>query len=479
MNHRELEELERAIERMMDLARAFGLDIYPMRFEVCPADVLYTFGAYGMPTRFHHWSFGKTFHKMKLEYDLGLSRIYELVINSNPCYAFLLDGNTLLQNKTVCAHVLGHCDFFKNNAAFRHTSRDMVERMASSAERIYRYELEYGRRRVEELLDAGLAIAEHVDPSEEGRNARRVAKERMYRQRLGQRAEPPRRAREPGPYDDLFALDGPLPEPEEESIPARVLNKDVMLFIIEHSSALEEWERDILSMLREEMLYFWPQLETKIMNEGWATYWHLRIMREMDLSDEEAVEFAKMHSSVVLPSRTSINPYHVGLAIWEDIERRWNEPTKEEQERYGRRPGEGREKMFEVREMETDVSFLRNYLTKDLIEKLDLYVYQKVGNDWRVVEKDWEKVRDALVASRINGGIPVLYVEDGDYRRNGELLIRHAFEGMELDLRHLEKVLPYFYRLWGRPVHLQTVVEGRDVIFSYDGKKVQRSFLKD
>ncbi|OOR48720.1 stage V sporulation protein R, partial [Bacillus mycoides] len=114
--------------------------------------------------------------------------------------------------------------------------------------------------------------------------------------------------REPGPYDDLFALDGPLPEPVEEAIPLRILNKDVMLFIIENSSALEEWERDILSMLREEMLYFWPQLETKIMNEGWATYWHLRIMRELDLADDEAVEFAKMHSGVVLPSRTSINP---------------------------------------------------------------------------------------------------------------------------------------------------------------------------
>ncbi|MCL6627662.1 MAG: SpoVR family protein, partial [Alicyclobacillus shizuokensis] len=128
MNDAELKELERSIEWIMEIADGFGLDYFPMRYEVCPSDVIYTFGAYGMPTRFSHWSFGKAFHRLKLEYDFGLSRIYELVINSNPSYAFLLDGNTLLQNKTVCAHVLGHSDFFKNNIAFAQTSRDMVER---------------------------------------------------------------------------------------------------------------------------------------------------------------------------------------------------------------------------------------------------------------------------------------------------------------------------------------------------------------
>ncbi|GGJ13825.1 stage V sporulation protein R [Alicyclobacillus cellulosilyticus] len=529
MNPREMAELERSIEQMMDIAERNGLDFYPMRFEVCPSDVLYTFGAYGMPTRFSHWSFGKQYHRLKMEYDLGLSRIYELVINSNPCYAFLLDGNTLIQNKTVCAHVLGHADFFKNNAHFAGTARDMMERMAANAERIRRYELEYGRARVEKLLDAGLALQEHVDASRHGQMGRRW---RERRQRAGDRAlADDRPARRSGPYDDLWALDGraagdavgqavgggaavggaaggaaggnvaaggisaasTVAGGKEAERGVRLdrggderwmgqkkppyPEKDLMLFLIEHSHVLEEWERDVLSVLREEMLYFWPQLETKIMNEGWATYWHLRIMRELDLTEAEAVEFAKMHAGVVLPSRMSINPYHLGLAIWEHIEKRWNEPTKEERERYGRQPGQGRAKMFEVRETESDVSFLRNYLTKELIEELDLYLYQKVGNEWRVVETDWEKVRDHLVASRVNGGIPVLYVEDGDHNKSGELYIRHAYEGVELDLKHLEKVLPYLVQLWGKPCHLQTVVEGRDVVFTCDGKRTQRRFL--
>lgn len=109
----EIRDLEYAIAEIMEIADGFGLDYYPMRYEICPSDIIYTFGAYGMPTRFSHWSFGKTFHKMKMQYDFGLSKIYELVINSNPCYAFLLDGNSLIQNKLIVAHVLAHCDFSK------------------------------------------------------------------------------------------------------------------------------------------------------------------------------------------------------------------------------------------------------------------------------------------------------------------------------------------------------------------------------
>ncbi|MCL6631384.1 MAG: SpoVR family protein [Alicyclobacillus herbarius] len=488
MNDAELKELEQSIEKIMRIADGFGLDYFPMRYEVCPSDIIYTFGAYGMPTRFSHWSFGKAFHKMKLEYDFGLSRIYELVINSNPSYAFLLDGNTLLQNKTVCAHVLGHSDFFKNNIAFANTSRDMVERMAANAERVRQYELEYGRQRVEQVLDAGIALQQHIDPSH---NADKVRRERLRRMREEKRHKA---RRQTGPYDDLWQLDEEDPVSRADAKAGQgngnktgrtgwrsgqmlVPERDLMLFLIEYSRVLEEWERDILSLLREEMLYFWPQLETKIMNEGWATYWHLRIMREMDLTDAEAVDFAQMHAGVVLPSRTTINPYHLGLAIWEDIEKRWNEPTQEERERFGREPGQGRAKMFEVRETETDVSFLRNYLTKDLVEELDLYLYQKVGSEWKIVETDWEKVRDHICASRVNGGIPVIWVEDGDYNNNGELYLKHGYEGVELDLKHVEKTLPYVHQLWGRTCHLETVVDERAILFSCDGSRVQRKFL--
>ncbi|MDI3328647.1 MAG: SpoVR family protein [Alicyclobacillaceae bacterium] len=471
MNRQEIEQLEKSIEQMMELARGFGLDFYEMRFEICPADILYTFGAYGMPTRFSHWSFGKAFRRMKMQYDFGLSRIYELVINSDPCYAFLLDGNSLIQNKLVCAHVLAHCDFFKNNVHFAHTSRFMVETMAASAERIRGYELAYGKAAVEQFLDAALAVQEHIDPSETSRRRPRDWEAREERRRGTERPATP--------YDDLWELDAPVREearPEPRRVPPRP-EKDLVLFLMEHSRVLEDWQRDILSVLRDEMLYFWPQIETKIMNEGWATYWHLRIMREMDLEPDEVIEFSRMHAGVVLPSKTSLNPYYVGLAIWEDIEKRWNDPPEEARRRFGLRPGQGRAKMFEVRETETDSSFLRNYLTKELVEELNLYLYQKVGQEWKIVETDWERVRDALCAERVNGGFPVILVQDGDYLRNGELYLKHEYEGVELDVKYVEKTLPYVHQLWGRPVHLETVLDGRPILFSYDGKKGSRKFL--
>lgn len=249
-----------------------------------------------------------------------------------------------------------------------------------------------------------------------------------------------------------------------------------MLFIEQYSRELTDWQRDIMTMIREEMLYFWPQLETKIMNEGWASYWHQRILREMDLTSDESIEFAKLNAGVVVPSKTGINPYYLGVKIFEDIEERWNNPT-EEMIKRGEKPNSGREKMFEVREIESDISFLRNYLTKDLVMREDMYLFQKQGRDYKIVDKEWKQVRDQLVGMRVNGGFPYITVNDGDYMKNGELYLKHWYEGIELDLKYLEKVLPYLHQLWGRPVHLESMVEGKEMLFTYDGGSVQRKYL--
>src|SRR5439155_10670923 len=128
------------------------------------------------------------------------------------------------------------------------------------------------------------------------------------------------------------------------------------------------------------------------------------------ISDSEILEFAQLHSSVLSPSRTSLNPYYIGFKMFEDIERRWDNPTKEEQEKFGRKPGMGHQKILEVRELENDVSFLRNYLTEELIKDLDLYLYRKEGDEWVIVEKDWRKVRDGIVTSMTNFGYPYLVI---------------------------------------------------------------------
>lgn len=464
--------LQYAIAEITEIATGFGLDFYPMRYEICPAEIIYTFGAYGMPTRFSHWSFGKQFFRMKLQYDLGLSKIYELVINSDPCYAFLLDTNSLIQNKLIVAHVLAHCDFFKNNIRFSNTKRDMVESMSATAEWVKAYEHKYGKEEVETFLDAVLAIQEHIDPS-------------LMRPKLAwsidDLEEEEVEKKKASQYDDLWNLDNRNKKQERSNVRKKKKippqpEKDLLLFIEEYSRELEDWQRDILTMMREEMLYFWPQLETKIMNEGWASFWHQRILREMDLTSDEAIEFAKLNAGVVQPSKTSINPYYLGIKMFEDIEERYNNPT-EEMKRRGVKPGSGRDKIFEVREIEWDVSFLRNYLNKDLVMREDMYLFQRQGKEYKVIDKEWEHVRDQLVNMRTNGGFPYLVVEDGGYLKNGELYIKHSYEGIELDLKYLEKVLPYLHQLWGRTVHMESIVESKGVVFSYDGKMVHRKYV--
>lgn len=248
--------------------------------------------------------------------------------------------------------------------------------------------------------------------------------------------------------------------------------KDLLWFLAHHSPILEDWQRDILFIVRSEMLYFVPQMQTKVMNEGWASYWHLRIMRELDLPTGDYLEFAQLHASVLSPSPRRINPYHVGLKILEDIERRWESPSPEEQRELHRTEGKGREKLFEVRELENDVSFVRNYVTKELVEDLDLYVYELQDDEWVVTETDWRKVRDTLVHSMTNFGRPYITVEDGDYRGNRELLLKHHFEGQELDVDYAEKTLRHLYRLWGRRVSLETRrSNGAQIVLTYDGEE--------
>src|ERR1044072_3005223 len=389
MEDKEIKDLEKAVEQIWEVARGFGLDPYPTNFEIVPATVMYEVGSYALPGRYSHWTFGKTYHRMKTMYDFGLSKIYEVVINTNPAYGFLLETNSPVQNKLVMAHVLGHVDFFKNNVYFSRTNRRMVETVSTHAGRMSEYEFRYGRKTVERLLDAVLSIEEHIDPNFF------IRREEAAREG-GERRKPQPKV---GRYDALWNIGRPPTEeqaPEDEKQPRGdpLPQKDLLSYIMRNSPSLKDWQRDAMAMVHEEMEYFVPQMQTKTLNEGWASYWHSRIMRELDLSDEEHVEFAELHAGVVSPHKGQLNPYYLGYKIIEEIERRWDSPTVEEREKFGRKAGEGRAKLFEVREMENDVSLLRNYLTEELCEELDLFVYELVDEEeWTVTEKRWERGR--------------------------------------------------------------------------------------
>ena len=177
---------------------------------------------------------------------------------------------------------------------------------------------------------------------------------------------------------------------------------------------------------------------------------------------------------MVSPQKGQLNPYYLGYKIFEDIERRWDNPTEEERKTFNRPGGEGRAKIFEVRELDNDVSFLRNYLTEELCEELDLFVYELIEEEeWTVTEKRWERVRDQLVANMTNFGFPYIVVADGDYNGNRELYLKHQYEGAELDQAYARKVLEYIYALWGRTVYLETIEDGEPFILRYDGAEHQ------
>lgn len=428
-------------QEIWELARARGLDPYPVHFESVPATVLYEFASYLIPGRMSHWSYGKAYHLMKTRYDYGLNKLYEMVINSNPAYAFLLNSNSELENTFVRAHVMGHVDFFHHNQCFWHTAPDMVEVVSRHADRVRQYEFDYGRDKVEAVLDAALALEEHVSPPDR------------------QLTRPPRQVATPSPemspkrWDDMFDRRQADENRVHAVKPPSDVEDDLLQYLVLNSQALQDWQRDIVSMVRDEMVYFWPQLRTKIMNEGWATYWHVQLMRELELADNDYLDFARLHASVTAPIPYQINPYAVGYHIFRDIEER-----------------EGRDAIFLARTVDDDVSFIRNYLTEDLVAELHLYVYGPEQDQVVVKSRGYQAVRDRLVRDLSHGGIPVIHVDDGDFNHRGELYLIHRHEDLDLDLPYAERTLQYVHRLWGRPVHLETVSEKRRIVLTYDGK---------
>lgn len=423
------------------LARDMGLDPYPVTFEKVPAAVLYEFAAYLIPGRMSHWSYGKAYHGMKTRYDYGLNKLYEMVINSNPAYAFLLESNSDMENTFVRAHVMGHVDFFHHNQCFQHTVPDMVDVVSRHAERVRQYEFEVGREQVEKFLDAVLALEEHVSLPTPA--IPQIARERHPS------AE---RVRMFG-FDEWDLTSGDERKHVRQVKGGTEQEEDLLLFLMTESRHLEDWQRDIIGIVRDEMLYFWPQIRTKIMNEGWASYWHVTLMREMALSDEDYLDFARLHSQVTAPLMYQINPYALGYAIYCDLERR-----------------EGRDAIFIARTVDDDVSFIRNYLTEEVVESLHLMVYGAEKEQVILKSRRAERVREQLVAELVHGGIPVIHVDDGDFNQRGELYLIHRHEGIDLDIPYAERTLHYVQQIWGRPVHLETRAENKRLILSYDGK---------
>ena len=484
-------ELERYVEEIKQHASSYGLDFFDVLFEVLDFEEMNMLASYGgFPVRYPHWRFGMEYEKISKSYSYGLHKIYEMVINNDPSYAYLLKGNTDIDQKLVIAHVYGHSDFFKNNFWFSGSNRKMLDEMANHATKIRRYIDRYGYGEVESFIDICISIEDLIDIHSPFINRRADRKSVLEEGEDGR--IPESKLRSPNEYLEDYInpqefLQWQREKAEEEKINKRkksfpeAPDRDVLLFLLENAP-LEEWKRDVLYMIREESYYYAPQIQTKIMNEGWAAYWHSKMLTEKVITDVEVVDYADHHSGTLATSPGVINPYKFGLELFRDIEDRWNKgkfgkdyeecDDIEEQRNWNRKLGLGREKIFEVRRFYNDVTFIDEFLTEDFCREHGLftYNYNRSTGMYEVETRDFKKVKEKLLFLLTNCSRPIIETIDGNYMNRGELYLVHKHEGVDLKLDWAKDVLNQLSRIWTRPVHLETVVQGKLRVFTADGE---------
>jgi stage V sporulation protein R len=490
-------EIAKIQEDMEQRARLEGLDFYETIFEYVDYEELSMFAAYtGFPIRYPHWRFGAQYDQLMKGYSYGLQKIYEMVINTDPCYAYLLNTNDIGDQKLVIAHVYGHCDFFKNNAWFSPTNRKMLDQMANHASRISRYIDRHGHEPVEEFIDACLSLEDLIDPHlpHVKRHDDPGPVESTFDAKVDEEEDDLNGGRFPSkgymdsfinPPDVLQKQAEDKHKEKEERAAARSFpdrpERDVLLFLLQHAQ-LAPWQHDILSIIRDEAYYFAPQGQTKIMNEGWASYWHSTIMTTYGLNDSEVICYADHHSSTMAMSPQRLNPYKIGIELFRDIEERWNKgqfgsdwdscDDIREKENWNKNTGLGRDKIFEVRKIHNDVTFIDTFLTPEFCQKnkMFMFAYNEANDYYEIASREFYKVKEQLLDSLTNHGRPVIRVVDGNYKNRGELFLVHQFQGMPLKLAEARDTLTSLCKLWGRPVHIETSLDDKSTILSFDGK---------
>jgi len=493
----ELELQRRVIEAQ---ARAEGLDFFETVFELVDFEQMTQIAAYGgFPQRYPHWRFGMEYERLRKQHTYGLSKIYEMVINNDPCYAYLLADNELVDHKTVMAHVYAHCDFFKNNVWFSKTNRKMMDGMANHATRVQRHVEREGYAAVEAFIDTCLSLENLIDPY--GPFVKRQPEAHVRRIDGPQPRTEPQVSRFPAKrYMDRYINPPDMLRAERErglreaaerrrAFPPAP-ERDVLLFLLRHAP-LEDWQADLLDIVREEAYYFAPQAQTKIMNEGWATYWHSYLMTRYHLRDDELVTYADHHAGTLASSPGRLNPYKLGVELFRDIEERWNKgrfgkeyeecESLEQRRRWDTGLNQGRTKVFEVRRVHNDVTFIDEFLTPEFVDRHQLYHYRRDPSTGRMVavERDFRQIKQTLLFMLTNQGQPYIYVVDGNYANRGELYLAHKHLGVDLDIKYACETLKNLRKLWRRPVHLQARLKDDMLLFSCADEDVKHQKITE
>ncbi len=449
-------DLEYWNERIEHRAKEYGLDYYTQEFEIINYEDMIGYESYvGMPSHYPHWSYGKSYERIKTLHKYNLTGLpYEMVINSNPCLAYLMKDNSLLLQVLTIAHVYAHNDFFKNNRLFKLGTKAeyTVEMFKNHANRIREYisDPSIGYSRVERILNAAHAVKLQTERVVEFQN-RSEKPEKGGSALTESNRDFPHLDR----YSQRIDQDDNKNSLQEVKIPSEP-QEDILKFIIEYGR-LQDWEKDIIAIVREEASYFIPQIETKIMNEGWASFWHYNILNSLELPQSMHVEFLRRHNEVIRPLKSSINPYYIGFKIFESISEK-----------------HGFDKIFEIRETERDQSFIRRYLTEELCNEMNLFEYVSAGNDYMISEvsdeEGWRIVRDTLCNTVGIGSIPTIRIEEWNQKEN-TLVLSHEYDGRELELSYAYETLKHVVDLWNGKLLLITQLEGKKKNISCDEQK--------
>ena len=276
--------------------------------------------------------------------------------------------------------------------------------------------------------------------------------------------------------------------PEEEVVAEKNVGRgerDIMRFLIQNAP-IEEWQADILGCIREEAYYFLPQRITKIMNEGWASYWHSTIMTTRAMNPNEFIDFADKHAGVMVMSKQNINPYKIGIELFRDIEFRWNTgrfgkdynecDSLEEKENWNKDLGLGRDKIFEIRKSHNDISFIDEFLTPEFCNRQQLFTYKFNPRSSRmeIDTRDFAAIKQKLLTQLTNFGQPLIQVEDANFMNRKELLLKHVHQGVDLDMQFASQTMSNIFAIWKRPVNLSTQYEDKEVVFHFDGKEMKQ-----
>jgi len=424
-------DLKKWDDKICEIAKGYGLDWYPINYEICDYyEMIGHMSYHGMPTHYQHWSYGKSFERTHQMYNLGAEGLpYELIINSNPSIAYLMKENPLYLQVLIMCHCVGHSDFFKNNRNFSQTGAEsIVLRFRNAKKRIQGYSENpsIGFKKVETFLDCLHTIRFHTERN----NLRRLTREEIKNRYVNLINN----SRTPEIYQHID-VDSRLISPDT----------DLLSFLIENGSHFEEWQVDILEIVRNESQYFIPQIKTKILNEGWASFWHYKLMHELDLPQSFHLPFLKSHNQVIRPNIGKINPYHLGFHIFKKIEEKF-----------------GLEECFFIREVHDDASALRSHLEIQDFQDLNLFTYSSKSEGDVTIDdisdnEGWKKVKRDLIKNVGMNSIPEIIVSD--ISNTGNLIVEHSYDGRDLDLEYAEEVIDKIRCLWPGDIKFFTIIE--------------------